>query len=146
MDDTEVDTTKLDEDQVTDILTSARTIAVFGASTNPDKAANKVPAVLIEAGYTVIPVHRTATEILGQQAYPTLADIPVPVDIVDVFRPSDEVPDVVRNALAIGAPTIWVQLGITSSEGRRLAKDAGVNYIEDSCIGATVQNQGIKVT
>ncbi|MGB6058939.1 MAG: CoA-binding protein [Microthrixaceae bacterium] len=137
--------TELDDNQLTEILEEARTIAVYGASTNPDKAAHQVPAALIRAGYTVIPVHRTATEILGQKAYPTLGDIPVPVDIVDVFRPSAEVAGVVEKALAIGAPTIWVQQGITSDEGRRLANQAGVNYVEDNCLGATVQRKGITV-
>lgn len=133
------------DDQLKDILKSARTIAVYGASTDPTKAAHRVPEVLIEAGYTVIPVHRTATEILGQKVYPTLADIPVPVDIVDVFRPSAEVAGVVEEAVTIGAPTIWVQLGITSDEGRRIADVAGVNYVEDNCLGVAVQSLGLGI-
>lgn len=135
----------MDDNELKSILTSARTIAVVGASTHPEKAAHKIPELLIAAGYTVVPVHPAATEILGQKAYPTLADIPVPVDIVDVFRPDHEVPGVVQQALDIKSPTIWVQLGITSEEGRELAEKAGVTYVEDTCIGATVQRLGISV-
>lgn len=127
------------------ILEGATTIAVYGASTIPGKAAHEVPGVLIDTGYTVIPVHRTATEILGQKAYGTLAEVPVPVDIVDVFRPSAEVPGVVEQAVAIGAATIWVQEGITSAEGRRIAEEAGVAYVEDNCIGDTARRLGVSI-
>ncbi len=146
MDDTKLDDARPDAIKLREILASARTIAVVGASTNLEKAAHKVPELLIEAGYTVIPVHPTSAQILGQRAYPTLGDIPVPVDIVDVFRPSAEVAGVVEQAIAMGTPTVWVQLGITSEEGRRLATSAGVNYIEDRCIGEMVLAEGITVS
>lgn len=132
----------MDDDQLRTILEGATTIAVVGASTDPDKAANHVPALLIEAGYNVVPVHPKATEILGRRAYPTLAEIPGPVDIVDVFRPADEAPGVVEQAVAAGAPVVWVQLGIVSPEARRIAEDAGLTYLEDVCIGATARRLG----
>ena len=124
------------------LLEGATTIAVVGTSTNPTKAANKVPAALIDAGYTVIPVHPTATEILGRSAYPTLADIPGPIDIVDVFRPSPETPALAEQAAAIGARTLWLQLGITSPDAREIAEQAGMTYLEDICIGATTRRLG----
>ncbi len=125
------------------MLESSKTIAVVGASTHERKAANRIPQWLIKAGFTVIPVNPTATEILGQKAYPTLADIPVPVDIVDVFRPSDEAAGVAEQAAAIGAKTLWLQLGITSDEARKVASDAGMNFVEDNCLGVTVNELNV---
>lgn len=129
----------MNDQQLRELLENAKTIAVVGASTNPTKPSNTVPALLIEAGYTVIPVHPSATEILGQRAYPTLADIPVPVDIVDVFRPGAEIPEIARQTIAIGAPVLWVQREITSPEGAQIARDAGLTYLEDICIGETTK-------
>ena len=130
------------DDELRELLEGVTTIAVVGASTNPAKASNAVPKFLIEAGYTVIPVHPAADEILGQTAYPTLADIPVPVDIVDAFRPAAEAPGLADQAVAIGAGTLWLQLGITSAEAGRIAEQAGVTYLEDICIGATTRRLG----
>ena len=127
------------------LLEAARTIAVVGASANPAKAANRIPASLIEAGYRVIPVNPTADAILGEQAYPTLADVPVPIDIVDVFRPTDEAPDIARQAAAVGAKALWLQLGVASDEARAVATEAGLDYVEDRCIGAGVHQLGISV-
>jgi predicted CoA-binding protein len=90
----------------------------------------------------VIPVHPRAAEILGRKAYASLADIPVPVDIVDVFRPADETPEVARGAVAIGAKTLWLQLGIASDEARAIADEGGLTYLEDICIGATTMRLG----
>lgn len=73
------------------------------------------------------------TEIWGERCYPTLADVPEPVDLVNVFRPSEQAAAVVRDAIAIGAPAVWLQLGIVSEEGRRLAEAAGIEYVEDQC-------------
>lgn len=125
------------------ILKKSTTIAVVGASSNEKKAANRIPRWLLNAGFTVIPVNPTAEEILGQKVYKTLADIPVPVDIVDVFRPSEEAGGVAEQAAAIGAKTLWLQLGITSDEARVIAEDAGMNFVEDNCLGVTVNELGI---
>ena len=121
------------------LLEGATTIAVVGASTDPAKAASKVAAGLIGAGYTVVPVHPTATEILGQPVYPTLADVPGPIDIVDVFRPSAETPAIAEQAAAINAGALWLQLGITSPDARQIAHQAGMTYLEDNCLGTTAQ-------
>lgn len=126
-----------------ELLESATTIAVVGASSNESKAANRIPRWLINAGFTVIPVNPVAEEILGQKVYRTLADIPVPVDIVDVFRPSEEAPSVAEQAAAIGAKTLWLQLEIKSKKARKIAKDAGMNFVEDNCLGVTVKDLGI---
>ena len=119
---------------IKDLLSSARTIAVVGLSTQPWKAAHSVPASLKAAGYTVIPVHLTATEILGEKAYRSLLDIPVHVDIVDVFRPADETPAIAEQAVQIKAGALWLQLGFANDQARSIAEAAGLTYIEDRCI------------
>ena len=126
-----------------EILEGSTTIAVVGASSNEKKAANRIPRWLQNAGFTVIPVNPNADEILGQKVYKSLADIPVPVDIVDVFRPSEEAADVAEQAAAIGAKTLWLQLGITSEKASSIAANAGMNFVEDNCLGVTVNELGI---
>jgi uncharacterized protein len=116
------------------ILADAKTIAVVGASRDPFKVAHSVPRQLQRYGWRIIPVNPSATEIFGEPAYPTLADVPEPVDLVNVFRPSASATDVVRQAIAAGAPAVWLQLGIVSPEGRRLAEAAGIDYVEDRCV------------
>jgi len=133
----------MDDNELRELLEGVTTIAVVGASTNPAKASNAVPKFLIEAGYTVIPVHPAAEEVLGQTAYPTLTDIPVRVDVVDVFRPATEAPGLADQAIAIGARTLWLQLGITSPEAKQLAERAGLTYLEDICIGETTSRLGV---
>ena len=116
------------------ILREARTIAVVGASRDRFKTAHSVPQQIQRHGWRIVPVNPFATEIFGERAYSTLADLPFPVDLVNVFRPSADATQVVKDALAIGAPAIWLQQGIVSPEGRALAEAAGVDYVEDSCI------------
>ena len=132
----------MNDTELRELLVGVTTIAVVGASTNAAKASNQVPRFLIDAGYTVIPVHPKADEILGQTAYPTLADIPVPVDIVDVYRPAAEAPGLARQAIEIGAGTLWLQLGITSPEAKQIAEEAGLTYLENICIGETTRQLG----
>lgn len=120
-----------------ELLNEATTIAVVGASRHEKKAAHRIPRRLLKAGFTVIPVNPLADEILGQKAYRSLAEIPVPVDIVDVFRPSEEAAGVAEQAAAIGAKTLWLQMEITSDEARDIATAAGMNFVEDTCIGVT---------
>lgn len=126
------------------LLADVSTIAVVGASTNSSKVAGRVPELLIDAGFRVIPVHPSAKEIFGQRAYPTLAEVPEHVDVVDVFRPSEEAADVAAQAVAIGAGALWLQLGIASPEARRIAQEAGMDYVEDLCMPATVKRLGIR--
>jgi predicted CoA-binding protein len=117
------------------LLADAHTVAVVGASRVPQKAAHWVPKMLQEQGWHVIPVNPHVHQLFGERAYARLSDVPVHVDIVNVFRPAEEVPELVREATAIGAGSVWLQLGITSEEGRRLAREAGLDYVENTCIG-----------
>jgi predicted CoA-binding protein len=115
------------------ILEEMSTFAVVGLSTDPTKAAHSVPAAMQAYGWRVIPVNPHADRLLGEQVYRHLADIPEPVDVVNVFRPSAEAADVTRQAVEIGAKAVWLQLGIVSAEARRIAADAGLLYVEDRC-------------
>ena len=130
-------------DRMTGLLRNASTLAVVGCSANPAKAAHTVPRRLQQRGYRIIPVHPTADEILGEQAHPSLRDIDDPVDIVVVFRPSGEAAAVVEAAVAIGAPAVWLQLGITSDEGRRRAGEAGMHFVEDRCMIVEVKRRDL---
>ncbi|HEX6499632.1 MAG TPA: CoA-binding protein [Micromonosporaceae bacterium] len=115
------------------ILADANVIAVVGASRDPGKPAHSVPAQLKRYGWRVIPVNPHADEIWGEKVYRSLADIPEPVDLVNVFRPAADAPQVAREAVAIGAKAIWLQQDIVSAEARAVAEQAGLAYVEDNC-------------
>jgi len=116
------------------VLRDAKTIAVVGLSADERRPSHAVGAYLRAQGYRVIPVNPRETEILGETAYPSLADVPFPVDVVDVFRAPDAVPAIAREAVAIGAGTLWCQLGVISEEGARIAEDGGLTVVMDRCI------------
>jgi uncharacterized protein len=116
------------------VLHNTRTVAVVGLSNNPLRASYFVGYYLKRHGYTVIPVNPRETEILGEKCYPSLADVPVPVDVVDVFRAPDALPQIARDTVAIGASTLWCQFGVINAEGAQLAADGGVTVIMDRCI------------
>ena len=116
------------------ILTSYDTITVVGASVAPAKAAHYVPAHMQQHGWRIVPVNPHADQILGEPVYRTLADVPGPTGLVDVFRPSRQTPDVARQAVAAGATALWLQLGIASAEARDIATRAGLLYVEDRCL------------
>ncbi|MGV9211136.1 CoA-binding protein [Micromonospora sp. RB23] len=116
------------------ILADSAVIAVVGASRDPMKAAHRVPLQMQRYGWRIIPVNPTVDELFGERAYASLADIPHPVDLVDVFRPAADAVQVVRDAAAIGAPAVWLQLGIVSAEAREIAEKAGMEYVEDRCL------------
>ena len=117
-----------------EILRSYSTIAVVGASRDPAKAAHQVPAQLDAAGYRIIPVNpHVDGELFGERAYPTLNAIPFPVEIVLVFRPAEYTPEIARQAVAIHAKVLWLQLGIFSDEARGIAEAGGLEYVEDEC-------------
>jgi uncharacterized protein len=116
-----------------DILQTARTIAVVGASRDPGKAGGSVPAGLQRRGFRVIPINPYADTLFGEKVYRSLLDVPEKVDIVDVFRPSADAPAIARQAAAIGAKALWLQLDIRSDEARRIAEAAGMEYVEDEC-------------
>ena len=116
-----------------EILESAKTIAVVGASRDPSKAGGSVPAGLQRRGFRIIPVNPYADVLFGERAYRSLLEIPEKIDLVDVFRPSDDAPEIARQAAAIGAGALWLQLDIRSDEARRIAEAAGMEYVEDEC-------------
>lgn len=122
------------DEVVEQILSRYDTITVVGASANPAKAANDVPAYMQQHGWRIIPVNPHADEIVGEKVYRTLADVPEQVGLVDVFRPSQDAPEVARQAVAAGAAALWLQLGIASAEARAIAEDAGLLYVEDRCL------------
>lgn len=129
--------------QPAELLTGSRTIAVVGFSNDPSKPSHRAPMELVRRGWNVIPVNPTVTEVAGMKSYPTLADIPVPVDIVNVFRPSAEAGAIAAQAAAIGAKALWLQKGITSTEARDIAASAGMAFVEDQCAGATAAQLGL---
>jgi predicted CoA-binding protein len=116
------------------VLHTAKTIAIVGLSSNELRASNFVGYYLKRHGYQVIPVNPRETEILGQTSYARLADVPVPVDIVNVFRAPDALPGIAREAVAIGAGTIWCQFGVINEEGARIAEDGGLTVVMDRCL------------
>ncbi|HET6287313.1 MAG TPA: CoA-binding protein [Amycolatopsis sp.] len=120
-------------DRATEILAGSKTIAVVGLSRDPAKPSHGVAAVLQEHGFRIIPVHPSADELLGERVYRSLTDIPEPVDLVDVFRPSEDTPPIAEQAVAIGAKALWLQQGIVSAESRRIAEEGGLAYVEDRC-------------
>lgn len=124
-------------EQLIRIYADTKTIAVVGASADPSKAAHRIPTYLQSQGYRILPVNPRGGELLGERVFRALAEIDVPVDVVDVFRPAEEAPEIARQAVAIGAKVLWLQLGIESEEARRLAEAAGLTVVMDRCMGAT---------
>jgi predicted CoA-binding protein len=116
------------------ILADAKVIAVVGASREQWKPSHSVPLQMLRHGWQIIPVNPFADEIFGIPAVRTLADIDEPIDLVNVFRPAADAVDVVRQAVAINAPAVWLQSGIVSAEARRIATEAGLDYVEDRCL------------
>jgi predicted CoA-binding protein len=126
-----------------DVLAKSKTIAVVGASKNPEKEAYGVPSYLREHGYRIVPVNPTADEILGERAYPSLLELPEgvvrAVDVVEVFRPSNELPQVARQADELkrryGRPLFfWAQLGLENEEAKRILEGGGIQYVMDACM------------
>ena len=116
------------------VLNTARTIAIVGLSSNELRASYFVGYYLKRHGYHVIPVNPREKEILGETCYPGLADVPVPVDVVNVFRAPDALPGIAAETVAIGAGVLWCQYGVINEEGARIAEDGGVEVIMDRCI------------
>jgi predicted CoA-binding protein len=132
------------DDELRELLTNARTIAVVGASSKPDRPSNEIMQILLDAGFDVIPVTPNEDEVLGQRAYPSLSDVPRRVDIVDVFRRADAAPEIAREAVTIHSRALWLQLGVVSDEAAAVAKSAGLVVVMDKCIGQTTQRLGIR--
>ena len=122
------------DDVVEQILSKYDTITVVGASADPAKAAHTVPAHMQNHGWRIIPVNPKADQLFGEPVYRTLGEVPEQVGLVDVFRPSDQTPEIARQAVAAGATALWLQLGIASAEAREIAESAGLLYVEDRCL------------
>jgi predicted CoA-binding protein len=133
------------DDELRAILESARTIAVVGASSKPDRPSYGVFARLQRAGYRVIPVNPHETEVHGERAVPTLADVPVPIDIVDVFRRAEETPRVAEDAVRVKAKVLWLQLGIVNEQAETIAREGGLDVVMDACIAVVVGRLRVQV-
>jgi len=124
------------DSELREVLGHARTIAVVGLSDKPERDSNEVSRYLQAQGYRIVPVNPMLTEVLGEKSYPSVAAIPpeVRVDIVDVFRRSDQVPPVVEEAIARGVKVVWMQLGVEHAEAAAKARAAGLTVFENLCI------------
>jgi predicted CoA-binding protein len=132
-----------ERETLTRIYDDSRTIAVVGASTDEAKAAYRIPEYLQRHGYRIRPVNPRGGTILGEPVAAALADVDGPVDVVDVFRPAAEAVDIAHQAVAIGAKVLWLQLGITSDEARRVAEAGGLTVVMDRCMGAIHRELGL---
>jgi predicted CoA-binding protein len=119
------------------LLTNASTVAMVGASSKPDKASYGIMRKLQSVGYRVIPINPRETEVLGEHAYPSLADVPEPIDIVDVFRRAEDTPAIADEAVKVGAKVLWLQTGVVSEEAAARAEAGGLTVVMDACIGST---------
>ena len=116
------------------VLREAKTIAIVGLSGNPLRASNFVGFYLQRHGFRVIPVNPREPEILGERSYASLREVPVPVDIVDVFRAPAALPEIARDAVAVGAKCLWCQFNVINEEGARIAADGGLAVVMDRCL------------
>lgn len=126
-----------------EILTCFATIVVVGLSADPTRPSYRVSAYMRCQGYRIIPVNPEAREVLGERCYPDLASVPGPVEFVNVFRRAEFCPQVAREAVAVGARALWLQLGIVSPEARAIAEAAGLLYVEDRCVMVEHRRHGL---
>jgi predicted CoA-binding protein len=130
--------------RIADILGAARTIAVVGLSAKRFRPSHGVAEYLQRVGYRIIPVNPNITEVLGEKSYASLDAVPEPVDIVDIFRRSEHVPEIVEAAIRKGAKTIWMQEGVVHEDAARRAESAGLAVIMDRCILKEHRRLGLK--
>lgn len=119
---------------IPEVLAAYRTIAVVGLSSRTWRPSFAVSEYMRKVGYTIIPVNPNETEVLGQKAWPSLEEVPEPVEIVNVFRRPEYVPDIVDSAIRIGARVVWMQEGVVHEEAARRARDAGLEVVMDRCL------------
>ena len=133
------------DSDIYDILRSVKTIALVGASSKDDRPSYKVMKFLLEQGYDVIPVNpgMSGQTLLGQQCYASLKDIPVAVDMVDVFRQSDVALEIAKEAIEIKAKVLWLQIGVINEEAKDLAEDAGLRVVMDRCPKKEIEAHGL---
>lgn len=126
------------DDEIKQIF-SLKNVAVIGMSKNPEKAAHYVPKYLSEQGYNIMPINPTTNEILNKKSYPSITEVDQPIDVVDVFRPSDQVLPVVKEAIKIKPKVIWLQEGIHNEEAEELARKEGIKVVFNRCMLAEHQ-------
>ncbi len=124
----------MDDERLKTILQRSKTIAVVGLSPNPSRDSYEVAEYLQHAGYRIIPVNPKATEILGEKAYPDLRSIPDRIDVVDIFRRPETVPEIVDEAIEVGVKTIWMQLGVVNEQAAQKAERAGMEVVMNRCM------------
>ena len=124
----------LEQEQIRELLKTARVIAVVGLSPDQEKPSNSVSRYMREKGYRIIPVNPAQEEIIGEKSYKSLSEIPEKIDIIDIFMRSEKVLPVVEEALKLKPKAIWLQLGIKNDEARRLVEQTDVGYVEDKCV------------
>ncbi len=121
-------------DPITEILNKCKTIAVVGLSSNPMRPSHGVTEYMQSAGYRIIPVNPNETEVLGEKSYARLEEVPEKIDVVDIFRRAEAVPQVVESAIRVGTKVVWMQLGIENEAAAEKARAAGLVVVEDACI------------
>ena len=126
--------------EISRLLKESKNIAVVGLSPKANRPSNQVALYLIEAGYNIIPVNPGQQEILGRKCYPDLESVPEPIDIVDIFRRSEDVGPIVESAIGVGARVIWMQQGIVNQEAAARARQAGLSVIMDRCLKVDHRN------
>jgi predicted CoA-binding protein len=128
-----------EDPELRSLLGDARTIAVVGLSSKPERDSYRIAAYLQHKGYRIVPVNPNETEVLGERAFPSLPDVPddVRIDVVDVFRRASETPAVAEDAVRVGAKALWLQQGIVNDQARRIAEDAGLMVVMGVCIRDT---------
>jgi predicted CoA-binding protein len=122
------------DEELRGLLMQSKTIAVVGCSRDPEKPANQIPAYMQEHGYKIFPINPSADRILGEKAFKTLSDVKQQIDLVNVFRPSEEAVAIVKEAAKVGAKAVWLQLGIESKEAEKIARRHGILYVANKCI------------
>lgn len=122
------------EDELRSLLKTIKTIAIVGLSPKTDRPSYRVAAGLQKLGYRVVPVHPLAEEILGEQVYASLREIPFPVDLVDVFRDPEHIAPIVDDAIAVAAPRLWLQDGVVNEAEAQRAQAAGLQVVMDRCV------------
>jgi uncharacterized protein len=126
--------TEKPESEITKILQNYRVVAVVGLSSDPGRPSYQVAQYLQNHGYRIIPVNPGCREVLGEQCYPSLKDIPFPVEVVDIFRKVEAIPAIVDEAIGVGAKAVWLQLGLEEPESARKARKAGLQVVMNRCM------------
>ena len=130
------------ERRIDAILSGSKTVAVVGISDKPERPSHVVAKYLQERGYRVIPVNPLVTEVLGEKAYKSLVEVPERIDLVDVFRKSEDVPPIAEEAVRIGARFFWMQEGVESERAREILDVAGIPWVMDRCVKKELEKRG----